>query len=216
MGNVEAGGTDERVRPIRVAVLLESAYMRLGCAQVLERSGAFEIVATARPDEHAALKGVERDLVVVGIAAPRDPGAYAIQHLADGGDCVVAMLGPGVAPSVALSLGAHVCVHGIDPDGTELEDTLAALVRSEIPRPDTPRMRLATISPRERQILAEVARGATDQQIALTLGISARTVQSPLHRIREKTGCRRRGALTTLAFELGISGIEPEREPEQQ
>jgi len=61
-----------------------------------------------------------------------------------------------------------------------------------------------SLSDRERQVLALLANGERDQDIADTLRISVRTVRSHLDRIREKTGRRRRPELTRLAIEKGI------------
>jgi len=47
----------------------------------------------------------------------------------------------------------------------------------------------------EREIIARVAAGQTDGQIAAELFISRRTVQNHLHRIREKTGLLSRADL---------------------
>jgi pSer/pThr/pTyr-binding forkhead associated (FHA) protein len=60
----------------------------------------------------------------------------------------------------------------------------------------------ALLSHREREILALVGTGRTDQEIAQELYISVATVRSHLDRIRDKTGCRRRPELTRLAMEL--------------
>ncbi len=60
------------------------------------------------------------------------------------------------------------------------------------------------LSPREREVLALLAGGDTDEQIAEALFISVATVRSHLDRIRDKTGCRRRPELTRLAVEHGI------------
>jgi DNA-binding CsgD family transcriptional regulator len=60
------------------------------------------------------------------------------------------------------------------------------------------------LSPRERELVALVARGRTDAQIAAELFISVRTVRSHLDRIRDKTGCRRRAELTRLALAEGL------------
>jgi DNA-binding NarL/FixJ family response regulator len=61
-----------------------------------------------------------------------------------------------------------------------------------------------TLSDRERQVLALLAGGDRDQDIAAALSISVRTVRSHLDRIREKTGRRRRSDLTRLALEKGL------------
>jgi DNA-binding CsgD family transcriptional regulator len=71
------------------------------------------------------------------------------------------------------------------------------------PQPTAPRS--AQLSARERELVALVARGRTNAQIAAQLYISARTVSSHLDRIRDKTGCRRRADLTRLALSEGLA-----------
>jgi predicted ATPase/DNA-binding CsgD family transcriptional regulator len=63
---------------------------------------------------------------------------------------------------------------------------------------------LPRLSARERELVALVARGRTNAQIAGQLYISVRTVGSHLDRIREKTGCRRRADLTRFALRAGL------------
>ena len=60
------------------------------------------------------------------------------------------------------------------------------------------------LSAREQELVALVAQGRTDAQIAAQLCISIRTVRSHLDRIRDKTGCRRRADLTRLALTAGL------------
>ena len=64
---------------------------------------------------------------------------------------------------------------------------------------------LTALSQREREVLALVAAGRTDDQVATELFISVKTVHSHLDRIRDKTGVRRRAELTRLAVRLGLS-----------
>lgn len=72
--------------------------------------------------------------------------------------------------------------------------------------PDTLRLRIETgLSPREMEVIALVAQGCTDQQVAQRLVLSVKTVRSHLDRIRDKTGCRRRPELARFAFEHGIA-----------
>lgn len=60
------------------------------------------------------------------------------------------------------------------------------------------------LSDREQQVLALLANGARDQDIADSLKVSVRTIRSHLDRIRAKTGRRRRPDLTRFAIEKGI------------
>jgi predicted ATPase/DNA-binding CsgD family transcriptional regulator len=70
------------------------------------------------------------------------------------------------------------------------------------PQPATPGQ--GRLSARERQLVALVAQGRSDAQIAAELYISIRTVRSHLDRIGDKTGCRRRVDLTRLALSAGL------------
>jgi DNA-binding CsgD family transcriptional regulator len=62
----------------------------------------------------------------------------------------------------------------------------------------------ARLSARERELVALVAQGRSDAQIAAELYISIRTVRSHLDRIGDKTGCRRRVDLTRLALSTAL------------
>ncbi|MCB0919762.1 MAG: FHA domain-containing protein [Actinobacteria bacterium] len=64
------------------------------------------------------------------------------------------------------------------------------------------------LTPRETEVLLQVALGLTDEQIAERVTISIKTVRTHLDRIRDKTGCRRRAELTRLAVEAGLLGDE--------
>jgi predicted ATPase/class 3 adenylate cyclase/DNA-binding CsgD family transcriptional regulator len=65
------------------------------------------------------------------------------------------------------------------------------------------------LSEREREIVALLAGGATDAQIAGRLFLSVNTVRSHLERIRDKTGARRRAELVRYALQAGIESVAP-------
>jgi predicted ATPase/class 3 adenylate cyclase/DNA-binding CsgD family transcriptional regulator len=65
------------------------------------------------------------------------------------------------------------------------------------------------LSAREREIVAMLAGGATDAQIAGRLFLSVNTVRSHLDRIRDKTGARRRTDLVRYAIQAGIQAVPP-------
>ena len=68
------------------------------------------------------------------------------------------------------------------------------------------------LSEREREIVALLAGGATDAQIAERLFLSVNTVRSHLDRIRDKTGARRRPDLVRYALQAGIETVTPPAE----
>jgi predicted ATPase/class 3 adenylate cyclase/DNA-binding CsgD family transcriptional regulator len=65
------------------------------------------------------------------------------------------------------------------------------------------------LSDRERQIVALLAGGAADAQIAGQLFLSVNKVRSHLERIRDKTGARRRTDLVRYAIQAGIDPVTP-------
>lgn len=102
-----------------------------------------------------------------------------------------------VGPNDVLTTGAvaiRLVIEDLAP-GRTIEDSRGA----ELHR------LLTMLSTREQQVLAVLASGSTDDQIANQLFISVKTVHSHLDRIRNKTGVRRRAELTRLAVRLGLS-----------
>lgn len=84
---------------------------------------------------------------------------------------------------------------------TEAIEFARATLAVGLPAPDDSRKPVGPrLSKREWELLALVAEGLTDNQIAEKLFISVRTVRSHLDRIRDKTGYRRRAELTRLAI----------------
>lgn len=63
---------------------------------------------------------------------------------------------------------------------------------------------LSVVSPRERQVLGFVSTGAGNDQIAVRLGISERTVRAHLSNLYSKLGVDNRTQLALMARELGV------------
>lgn len=69
------------------------------------------------------------------------------------------------------------------------------------------RTRSVTLTPRERQIVALVAAGCSNAEIAERLRLRPQTVKNRLSEIYQKTGSRNRVDLTLRAVR-GIDGLE--------
>lgn len=72
----------------------------------------------------------------------------------------------------------------------------------------------AALSPRQWEVLALLAEGLTDEEIAEALGIAMSSVRSHLERIRAKTGHRRRADLAVFAAHRGTVSPVASGDPE--
>lgn len=66
-----------------------------------------------------------------------------------------------------------------------------------------------SLTPRQLEILSLVAQGATDNEIALRLVISAQTVSVHVRAIRQAFGARSRSQAVALALQQGVLPAEP-------
>lgn len=65
--------------------------------------------------------------------------------------------------------------------------------------------RPAHITPRERQVLQQLATGAAQTEIARRLGVSPRTIEAHTASLRDKTGC---ASAHELAIKAATGQIE--------
>jgi predicted ATPase/class 3 adenylate cyclase/DNA-binding CsgD family transcriptional regulator len=103
------------------------------------------------------------------------------------------------ADAVALALRAGQQLPGPVP-------AVGAPVAASRPPADSP---AGPLSVREREIIALLAGGASNAQIATTLFMTTNTVRTHLDRIRDKTGARNRADLTRYAIAAGIDPVVP-------
>jgi RNA polymerase sigma factor (sigma-70 family) len=77
-------------------------------------------------------------------------------------------------------------------------------VRARSEQADALLARVASLTPRERQVFALVVRGMLNKQIAHELGTSERTVKAHRHMVMQKCGVRSVAELVMLAGRTGI------------
>src|SRR6476469_4240705 len=145
-------------------------------------------------------------LVLLDFELPRPRGAAAVRTMIGLGHRVL-VLSAGAGHDDAGAAMAAGAVGYLDKSA-EAGDILEAVRQVAVgvrygPASPPPRRHLE-LSDREVDVLACVAAGERDEDIAGSLRISVRTVRSYLDRIRDKTGLRRRSALTRYAIEQGI------------
>ena len=100
-----------------------------------------------------------------------------------------------------------------------LEAVARAIARHEVSRDrkvtlDIIHSRIATLTPRERQVFELVIRGKHNKQIANALGCTERTIKAHRHGVMEKMQVRSLAELVSLAERVGVlRGTSDSREP---
>jgi DNA-binding NarL/FixJ family response regulator len=206
---------------IAVAIVDDHPVYRQGLALAVEDADGLSLAGEAKSIEDFDRLEVHPDVVVLDLHLPGIEGAQGVAHMVEGGHRVLVVSAAGTPEDVidAITAGAAGyltkeadageitrAVRTVAAGDTYVSPTLAAyLLRAESTSAEY------KLTKREREVLALVAAGETDQDIADQLFIATTTVHSHLDRIRDKTGARRRAELTNLAHRLGIAPSPPKK-----
>lgn len=215
-------------RPIRVAIADDQALVRTGLHMVLEAEDDLEVVGEAS-DGRAAIDLVNRhqiDVVLMDVRMPGLDGIAATESITAGGratkvivlttfdldEYAFAAIRAGASGFLlkdsrpAELVGAIRTVHaGEAALAPRVTRRMIELFAGELPRPglhEAPE--LASLTPREREILSTVAEGASNTEIADRLGLSESTVKTHVGRVLLKLGARDRVQLVIYAYEHGL------------
>lgn len=202
---------------VRVVVVEDHPIFRESLARGVFDASDLELVGTFRSVEELESSNAIPHVVILDLHLPGVSGVDAVARVCERAavlivsaattrDEVVAAIGAGALGYVAKDANLTdiiTATRTVAAGGTYVSPTLAGYLLTPSSRP-TARSPL-TLSARETEILSLVAAGERDTDIATVLGITARTVQSHLDRIRDKTGQRRRPDLTRYALGHGMA-----------
>ena len=214
---------------IRVLLADDQALIRAGFRSILDRDGSVEVVAEAA-DGHEALAAVRRthvDVVLMDIRMPKLDGLAATSaitadpHLSHVKVIVVTTYELDEYVFGALRAGASgFLLKDLEPDDLRKAVRTVAeghallapavtrrLIEAFSARPErNPAIgaRLALLTEREREIVALVGAGLSNDDIAASLVISPLTAKTHVSRAMIKVDARDRAQLVVFAYESGL------------
>lgn len=211
-------------RPIRVAVVDDHPVVRDGTAAILANQPGIEVVGTAGSMDEARglLSTTDADVVLLDIrlgtesglnllaADPADVAGAAVLHRPRPAIVVVTAYDYPQYAEAALRLGAAGFVLKTAPIG-ELVDAIRRAASGGMAFGVRPRSSDRTrLSPRELEVVGLVVEGHSNDEVAASLGIGAKTVETHLARLFERFGIASRTELATRALREGWLDLPPD------
>ena len=208
--------------PIRIVVADDHPIVRAGIVGLLEQAPGIEVVGEAADGAEAVELAVSEqpDLVLMDLRMPGVDGASATASIVAAGhgtrvlvlttyetdDHILAAIEAGAsgyllkaAPQAEILAGIRAVAAG----ETVLAPSIAAKLVSRV-RADAASVAPPALSPREHEVLALVAEGRSNPEIARALYIGEATVKTHLLHAFEKLGVNDRTRAVTRAMELGL------------
>jgi DNA-binding NarL/FixJ family response regulator len=208
--------------PIRVFLADDHPVVREGLRTFLESRDGIEVVGEAG-DGESAVTSVERlqpDVVLMDLVMPGMGGVIAIRRIRERVPSarVVVLTSfasdDQVIPAVQAGAAGYL-LKDVEPSGLEaairlvhegealLDPQVAGRVMEQVAHP-APGGDLASLTPRELEVLALLGRGMSNRKLADTLVVSEKTVKTHVSSILMKLGVHDRTQAALLAVREGL------------
>ncbi|HEX4107276.1 MAG TPA: response regulator transcription factor [Solirubrobacteraceae bacterium] len=215
--------------PVRVLLADDQRLVRESLGTLLGLIGGIDLVASASDGEEAIALSAEHrpDVVLMDLRMPRLDGIEATRRLRESQPevRVIALTTFADDESVlgALRAGArgyltkdasgediHSAIVTVAAGEAALDPAVqhhvvAALAGQEPREPEPPAELPGGLTPREAEVLALIAEGLSNAQIAERLVVSQTTIKSHINHLFAKAGLRDRAQAVTYAYRTGIA-----------
>jgi len=215
--------------PIRIAVADDHPVVREGLVAMLETQPDFEVVGEAGSGPEALAVVAERrpDVLLLDLEMPGLDGVGVLRRLRETGaptraiaftvfdtdERIIAAVEAGAAGYLlkgAPRADIFAAVRVVAAGGSLLAPVAASTVLRRVRGDDGRSPRSPTspaLTPRERAVLEQLARGLGNKQIASVLGITERTVKFHVSSVFTKLGASNRTEAVTRAAQAGLIAL---------
>lgn len=208
----------------RISILLADDHpmLREGLAAVLSTQPDFEVVGEAAtgPETVRAVASLEPDVVLLDLEMPELDGVETLERLKERGIQTRAIVFTAYDTDErilgALRAGARGyllkgasrteifdAIRTVHSGGSPLQPAVTTRLLQSISREDR-RGEIDSLTPRELEVLALLARGMQNKEIAGRLFITERTVKFHVSSLMHKLGAENRTEAVTLAVQRGL------------
>jgi DNA-binding NarL/FixJ family response regulator len=199
--------------PIRVAVVDDHPVVRAGTVAIIEQADDMELAGAAGTLAEAGpmLSASATDVLLLDLRLGVDSGFELLADRRDASPAVVVVTAYDYPQYVeaALRMGAAGYVLKTAPVA-ELLDAIRRAAGGKLAFSLRPgRLSAPSLSHREREVVAAVADGLSNDEVGGRLGIAPKTVESHLRRLFERHGIASRTELATRALREGWLEVPP-------
>jgi RNA polymerase sigma factor (sigma-70 family) len=213
--------------PIRVLIADDHALVRAGIRALVERIDGVVVVGEAGKGSEALdlVRQLAPDLILLDITMPDGNGFEVLDQVTklypeirvivltvhEAGEYALRAVREGAAgylPKSAASIELEQAIQTVIRGERYISPETAQNTIFEVTNRATKRDLLATLSPRQREVLRLIAEGKTTKQIAQVLEISVKTVETHRAQLMERLGIHDVAGLVRYAIIVGLIEVE--------
>jgi DNA-binding NarL/FixJ family response regulator len=215
------------MNPIRVLIVDDHALVRGGIRALVEKIEGMKVIGEAGTGSEALelVKQLKPNLMLLDLTMPEKGGFEVLDHVTKKyPEIKVIVLTVHEAAEYAIRALREKAAGFLPKSAapTELEQAIQTVIRGEvyispetsqkalleIGKGTTKQDLLATLSPRQREVLRLIAEGKTTKQIAHVLEISVKTVETHRAQLMERLGIHDVAGLVRYAIIVGLIEVE--------
>ena len=215
------------MNPIRVLIVDDHALVRGGIRALVEKIAGMTVIGEAGTGSEALelVKQLKPNLMLLDLTMPDKGGFEVLDHITKKyPEIKVIVLTVHEAAEYAIRALREKAAGFLPKSAapTELEQAIQTVIRGEVYiSPETSQKALleigkgttrqdllATLSPRQREVLRLIAEGKTTKQIAQVLEISVKTVETHRAQLMERLKIHDVAGLVRYAILVGLIDVE--------